>query len=124
MSKRGYISRYMLIIKKLKTHPYSTFDEIRDYIDNHLEYLQMMDDTLVMGVSIRTFQRDVREIRNMFGIDIAYSRSPKGYYIAQSEFEHMNFQRMPELEIPGQSFDYPVDFKMKLPGAPDQFLMT
>ena len=96
MSKRGYISRYMLIIKKLKTNPYSTFDEIRDYIYNNLEYIQMMDDTLIMGVSKRTFQRDIREIRNMFGIDIAYSRSQKGYYISQAEMENMNFQRMME----------------------------
>ena len=96
MSKRGYISRYMLIIKKLKTNPYSTFEDIRDYIYDKLEYMQMMDDTLIMGVSIRTFQRDIREIRNMFGIDIAYSRSQKGYYISQAEMENMNFQRMME----------------------------
>jgi len=96
MSKRGYISRYMLIIKKLKATPYSTFEEIRDFINNNLEHMQMMDDTLIMGMSIRTFQRDIREIRNMFGIDISYCRSQKGYYIAQSEFENMNFQRMME----------------------------
>ena len=96
MSKRGYISRYMLIIKKLKSAPYSTFEEIRDYIGNNLEHMQMMDDTLVMGDSIRTFQRDIREIRNMFGIDIAYCRSQKGYYLSQTEMENMNFQRMME----------------------------
>ncbi len=56
----------------------------------------MQDDTLYMGFSIRTFQRDIREISNVFGIDIAYSRSLKGYFISQSEMEHMNFQRMME----------------------------
>ena len=96
MSKRGYISRYMLIIKKLQSNPYSTFEEIRDYINHKLEYMQVMDDTLIMGVSIRTFQRDIREIRNMFGIDIAYCRSQKGYYIVQAEMENMNFHRMME----------------------------
>ena len=96
MSKRGYISRYLLIVKKLKTHPYSSFQEIRDYLEYQLRFLQMQDDTLHMGFSIRTFQRDIREISNVFGIDIAYSRSLKGYFISQSEMEHMNFQRMME----------------------------
>jgi len=86
----------MLIIKKLQSNPYSTFEEIRGYIFHKLEYMQMMDDNLVMGVSIRTFQRDIREIRNMFGIDITYCRSQKGYYILQTEMENMNFQRMME----------------------------
>jgi len=41
-------------------------------------------------------QRDIREIRNTFGIDIEYSISVKGYFISQNEIENMNFQRMIE----------------------------
>ncbi len=96
MSKRGYISRYLLIIKKLKAKPYSTFDELQAYIENNFELIQMQDDSLQMAFSIRTFQRDVKEIRNVFGIDIEYSKSQKGYFISQSENENMNFQRMME----------------------------
>lgn len=96
MSKRGYISRYLLIIKKLKAKPYSTYDELQGYIDNQFDYLQMQDDTLNIGFSKRTLQRDIREIRNVFGIDIEYSKSEKGYFISQSEAENMNFQRMME----------------------------
>ena len=96
MSKRGYISRYLLILKKLKAKPYSTYEELQSYIENQFEFLQMQDDTLSIGSSKRTLQRDFREIRNIFGIDIVYSKSAKGYYISQSETENMNFQRMME----------------------------
>lgn len=96
MSKRGYISRYLLILKKLKLKPYSTYEELRAYIENQFDYLQMQDDNLQIGFSKRTLQRDIREIRNVFGIDIEYSKAQRGYYILQNENENMNFQRMME----------------------------
>lgn len=96
MSKRGYISRYLLILKKLKAKPYSTYEELQSYIENQLDYMQMQDDTLNIGLSKRTLQRDIREIRNIFGVDIEYSKAAKGYFISQSEMENMNFQRMIE----------------------------
>ena len=96
MSKRAYLSRYLLIIKKLKAKPYSTYKELQSYMDNQLEYLQMQDDTFDMRFSKRTMQRDLKEIRDLFGLDIEYSRSSKGYFISQSETDNMNFQRMIE----------------------------
>ena len=96
MSKRGYISRYLLILKKLKVKPHSTYAELQTYIENQIDYLQMQDDSLNIGFSKRTFQRDIKEIRNVFGIDIDYSKSQKGYFISQNENENMNFQRMME----------------------------
>jgi len=96
MSKRGYISRYLLIIKKLKIKPYSTYQELQDYINNQLDHLQMQDDTLDIGFSKRTLQRDIREIRNIFGVDIEYSKPSKGYFVSQGEMSNMNFQRMME----------------------------
>ena len=96
MSKRGYISRYLLILKKLKAKPYSTYVELQTYIENQVDFLQMQDDTLNIGFSKRTLQRDLKEIRNVFGIDIEYSKANKGYFISQSETENMNFQRMIE----------------------------
>jgi len=96
MSKRGFISRYLLIIKKLKAKPYSSYEELQDYIDNQIDYLQMQDDSLNIGFSKRTLQRDLKEIRNLFGVDISYSKPQKGYFISQNEGENMNFQRMME----------------------------
>src|ERR1019366_7986020 len=96
MSKRGYISRYSLILKKLKAKPYSTYEELQSYIENQLEYIQIQDDTLNIGFSKRTLQRDIKDIRNTFGIEIEFSKILKGYFISQSEMENMNFQRMME----------------------------
>jgi proteasome accessory factor B len=96
MSKRGYISRYLLILKKLKVKPYSTYEELQAFIENQFDFLQMQDDNLQIGFSKRTLQRDIKEIRNVFGIDIEYSKSQKGYFISQNENENMNFQRMME----------------------------
>jgi predicted DNA-binding transcriptional regulator YafY len=96
MSKRGYISRYLLILKKLKVNPYSSYEELKAYMENQFEYMQMQDDHLQIGFSKRTLQRDLKEIRNVFGIDIEYSKPNNGYFITQNENENMNFQRMME----------------------------
>ncbi|MBN8857235.1 MAG: WYL domain-containing transcriptional regulator [Sphingobacteriales bacterium] len=96
MSKRAYISRYSLTLKKLKAKPYSSYEELRQYIENQLDYLQMQDDALNIGFSRRTLQRDIKEISNLFGVNIEYSKSKKGYFISQDKAENMNFQRMME----------------------------
>lgn len=96
MSKRGYISRYSLILKKLKANPYSTFDELRNYIQHQFDLMQMHDDNLNIGFSKRTLQRDIKDIGLTFGIDISYSKQNKGYYISQNEMENLNFERMIE----------------------------
>lgn len=91
MSKRGYISRYSLIIQKLRTKPYATFEEIEKYIAHQSKY----DDSLSISFSLRTFQRDVKEIYSLYGIDIEYSKIEKGYFIS-NEAEGNNAQRMME----------------------------
>ena len=96
MSKRGYISRYLLILKKLKVNPYATYEALKAYMESQFEYMQMQDDHLQIGFSKRTLQRDLKEIRNLFGIDIEYSKPYRGYFITQNENENMNFQRMME----------------------------
>jgi predicted DNA-binding transcriptional regulator YafY len=96
MSKRGYISRYLLLIKKLKAKQYATYEELEQYIVNQHDFLQLQDDDLIIGFSKRTLQRDLKEIRNLFGVDIEYSKSMKGYFISQDDAENMNFQRMLE----------------------------
>jgi len=96
MSKRGFISRYLIIVKKIQSKPYCSFDEIRDYIDSQIQYLQLDDDNLNMGVSKRTFQRDIQDIRKLFGLDIEYSKIYKGYFIQQDENEGTNFRKVIE----------------------------
>ncbi len=56
----------------------------------------MVDDGLIIPRSLRTFRRDLKEIRIIFGIDIEYSTQMKGYSIVSTEAENMNFLRMIE----------------------------
>ena len=96
MSKRAYISRYLIILKKLKAKPYPNYEDLLIHIEKQMEYLQMQDDTLNMGFSKRTLQRDIKEICNIFGITIEYSKSAKGYFISGNETENLHSQRMME----------------------------
>jgi predicted DNA-binding transcriptional regulator YafY len=86
----------MLIVKKLKAKPYSSYEEVQHYLDSQISYMQLQDESLIMGFSKRTLQRDIREIYQIFGIQIEYSKTAKGYFISDSETENTNFQRMME----------------------------
>lgn len=96
MSKRAYLARYLLIIKKLKAKPFSTYEELQSYIDHELVHLHMRDDNLEIAFSKRTLQRDLKEIRNLFGLEIEYSKSSRGYFISNNEKDNFHFQRMIE----------------------------
>lgn len=97
MSKRSYIARYSLIIKKLRHGAHISFAEMKEYIENETESLRLNDDDLEIAFSQRTFQRDIKEIKNLFGIEIEYSRTNGGYFIADRETVNPNFQRMIEV---------------------------
>lgn len=86
MSKRESITRYFLIIKKLRRNP-STFDEIADYLLRESE-IQSYD----FNTSKRTFQRDLDDIRSLFSIDIQYDFSRKVYYISDESEPEMNLR--------------------------------
>lgn len=75
MSKREYLIRYRLIINKLRRSP-SSFKEINDYLKRESE-LQSYN----FVVSLRTFQRDLIDIRTIYQTDIRYNPSAKVYYI-------------------------------------------
>lgn len=96
MSKLGYISRYIFILKKLKSNQYTSFEEMDAYINKQFEYMQMHDEEIQPGFSKRTFQRDVKEIKNLFGLDIDYSKSQKGYFISHNESFDRTTQNMVE----------------------------
>ena len=83
MAKRGYISRYLFILRKLTQKPYSTMQEIQDHLENKIEYLQSEDERLNIGISKRTIERDFKEMRKLFGCDIQYSKKYKGYFIEE-----------------------------------------
>ena len=95
MSKRGYINRYLLIIKKVKSKN-CTPKEVLQYLKEQFDYMQMKDEKLYMGISGRTLERDIVEIRNIFGINIELSNKMGGYHIVQGDMDNLKFQRMME----------------------------
>lgn len=96
MSKIGYIARYSIIINKLSSHKYCTYQELENHLERELNFLQTLDDTLNVGFSKRTFERDKKEIRNIFQINIEYSASRKGYYIDETEGQRNNIMQSME----------------------------
>jgi predicted DNA-binding transcriptional regulator YafY len=85
MSKQDYLTRYLAIIRKLKKSGGATFADICSYLERESE---LHDRPLV--VSLRTFQRDVAEIRELFGIEIRYDFSTRLYNISEEREGGMN----------------------------------
>lgn len=96
MSKRAYISRYILIIKTIKAKPYITLKELERQLEYRLDDLIEKDDKLNMGLSKRTIGRDISDIKNLFDIDIKYVKKEKGYFVHQNNVENLHFDRMIE----------------------------
>lgn len=84
MSKRESITRYALIIRKLRKNP-STFIEITDYLALESEIQEYNFTT-----SKRTFMRDLDDIRSLYNVDIQYDFSRKVYFINLDDQPEVN----------------------------------
>ncbi len=76
MKKDFFLARYALIIKRLEKSP-ATFKEISDYLLNSFEF----QDANVTNYSIRTLQRDIKDINNLFNLEILNSKKDAKYSI-------------------------------------------
>lgn len=114
MSKRESITRYSLIIKKLRKNP-ATFNEISEYLAFESD-LQDYNFT----VSKRTFKRDIEDISALYNIDIVYDFSRKVYYIDFDEEPEINerileaFDTFNALNISDRLSDY-IHFEKRRP---------
>ena len=114
MSKRESITRYSLIIKKLRKNP-ATFNEISEYLAFESE-LQDYNFT----VSKRTFKRDIEDISSLYNIDIVYDFSRKVYFIDFDEEPEVNerileaFDTFNALNISDRLSDY-IHFEKRRP---------
>jgi len=88
MSKQQYIKRYNLIINKLRRKPCS-FVEIQDYLQ-----LQSEIYSVNYELSIRTFQREIKEIEANYDIVIEYDKSQSAYKITHDGNEIRNERLM------------------------------
>ena len=89
MAKREYIQRHLLIIKRLKNSP-STFEEVQTYL---LKQQELTEDNF--DISQRTFQRDIKEILTIYGIEIKFNKK-EGWYEIVEEEEEKPFERIIE----------------------------
>ena len=78
MPKQNYITRYLLIIKRLQKSP-ATFNELSSYLNRE----SIIRDAN-FNISLRTFQREIKEIEKL-NYEIKYNKSQKVYFIEESE---------------------------------------
>lgn len=93
MSKREYLQRHLLIIRRLQKGV-ATFEEIRSYLKNQLEISGGIFD-----IKLRTFQRDREEILSLYSILIEYDFKRKVYYIADQAQADFNLQLLAKFEL-------------------------
>ena len=90
MSKLIYFKRYLYIIDRLRSRP-SSFAELQEYV---IRKLEKEDINTNFEYAIRTFERDKKDILNLFGIVIQYDRKDKTYFIDEEEIEDQSVTRM------------------------------
>jgi len=81
MAKIGHLIRYSAIIEKIRRNKFITMKELQKFVEEELESNKIIDNKIAPGDSKRTLERDIKEIRNIIGIEITYSKKMKGYYI-------------------------------------------
>ncbi len=91
MSKENYLPRLSLIIRQLEKSP-ATYKQINDYLQRESE-IHGYD----YSVSLRTFQRDIKDISKQFKIEIANEKKgEKKYYIKSKPEMQEHSQRLLE----------------------------
>ena len=90
MSKLIYFKRYLYVIDRLRSRS-SSFEELQDYI---LRKLDNDDIATPFEYSVRTFERDKKDIEKLFGIRVAYDRKDKTYAIDDTQVEDQSITRL------------------------------
>lgn len=94
MSTQGTIHRYSLIIEKLERNQYPNLEELHDYLFE-----------LGFENSKRTLQRDLKALREEFGVWIELDKEKNGYYIDHELSEDFDaLVKLFELNIHAQLF--------------------
>ena len=89
MSKKHFIKRHLLILEKLRKKP-CDFKELQEYVRKQFMY-EDVDYELLK----RTFERDLKEIESIYGVEIKYIRKERVYEIIQ-EADEGNTNRLME----------------------------
>lgn len=107
--KMGRLIRYILIINRLSgVRKYIPGNELLSYLDNQIDIRGYE-----AGLTIRTLQRDINDIEEMFGVEIK-NRRGYGYYISEIDEDRdiryndllMNFDLLTSINDDSQSAGY------------------
>ncbi|MCL6462787.1 MAG: WYL domain-containing protein [Flavobacterium micromati] len=90
MSKLIYFKRYLYIIDRLRSYP-CDFKILQEYVMRKLKKEDIETD---FEYSVRTFERDKKDIFDLFGITIQYNRKDKTYCMNEDEIEDQSVTRM------------------------------
>ncbi len=93
MENKNYLHRLLFIVKKLRHSGSASFDEINNYIQREFEVRDG-----IKSISIRTFQRDIKDIFELFNIDIKCNSLNK-YYIAEDEHAGFNNRMLEAFDV-------------------------
>jgi hypothetical protein len=92
--KRNFFIRYLLLIKCLRNKRHASFEEIKDFVAKDTA---LLDNEYIY--EIRTFQRDLNDIRSIFNIDIKCNRSTNEYHIVEDEQNSFNTRLLESFDI-------------------------
>jgi proteasome accessory factor B len=90
MSKLIYFKRYLYIIDRLRSHN-CNFKDLQKHI---IRKLENEDIDTNFEYSVRTFERDKKDILDIFGIVIDYNRKDRTYSIDEEEIEDQSVTRI------------------------------
>ncbi len=93
MSKQESLARHRIIIQKLRKKS-SSFEEILDKLQSESDLHEMN-----FEISKRTFQRDLKEIETLYGIEIKFDRSRKEYFISEDKQDEYSERMFEALDI-------------------------
>ncbi|MDX2195601.1 MAG: WYL domain-containing protein [Cytophagales bacterium] len=85
MSTREQLLRYLLIVRKLRQSKRTSAKDLFRFLRDESE-LQGYD----FDISVRTLQRNFKDIESIFGIVIKCDRSTQQYYIYEDSLDDMN----------------------------------
>ena len=107
--KMGRLIRYILIINRLSgLQKFVPGDELISYLNSQIEIRGYK-----VGLTLRTLQRDIKDIEEIFGVEISNKRG-YGYYISETDEDRdirykdllMNFDLLTSISDDSQSAGY------------------
>lgn len=93
MPKSKYLLRFALLTRLVKSRPGISFQEIQRDVVKNLQILNERDGKTPTGYSKRSFERDMKDIREAAGIEISYDPTVKGYILNSRDYGSFGIER-------------------------------